>query len=120
VKISKNLPPRPFTYDSSKRLLKDSNQRNIATLWGGKKYSTALAALLVVVSQGKDPRVVVSTDHLPPGPLSDHFVPCGTKGGFLYVVDVNGKKIASCWATMDEKVALAQYIIDAWAEYVSA
>ena len=54
--------------------------------------------------------------HLPPGPYQymvtakpgDH-----DGNGHVYIIDANGRKIANIWGKPDEKMALAQLIIDA-------
>lgn len=52
----------------------------------------------------------------PPGPYS--FMTTALPGehlgtGHVYIVDANGRKIAACWGTKDEKLALAELIIRA-------
>ncbi len=56
------------------------------------------------------------TVHLPPGPfeyettapLDDHH-----GKGHVYIVDANGRKIASIWGKPDEKLALKDLILEA-------
>lgn len=57
-----------------------------------------------------------ATDHLPPGPYQ--FLTTARDGdhlgvGHVYVTDATGRKIASCWGSPDEKLALADLIIKA-------
>lgn len=55
-------------------------------------------------------------DHLPPGPWEyETTAPFdGHHGkGHVYIVDANGRKIASCWGKPDEKLALKDLIIEA-------
>lgn len=51
---------------------------------------------------------------LPPGPY--HYVTTSREGehqgaGYVYLVDVNNRKIASIWGTVNEKLALVELIV---------
>jgi hypothetical protein len=54
--------------------------------------------------------------HLPPRPWSYQ---SNTKpgahlgGGFVYLLDANGRKIGTVWGTPDEKLAIAELVCDA-------
>lgn len=54
--------------------------------------------------------------HLPPGPYAFHTTalpgqPIGN--GHVYLVDANGRRIASIWGKGEEKIALVEMIIAA-------
>lgn len=54
--------------------------------------------------------------NLPPRPW--HYLITAPEGrhqgsGHVYLIDANNRKIASLWGTADEKIALAQLIINA-------
>lgn len=54
--------------------------------------------------------------HLPPGPFEyETTAPFdGHHGrGHVYIVDANGRKIASLWGTAENKMAMKDLIIDA-------
>jgi hypothetical protein len=46
---------------------------------------------------------------LPPLPWSYYENPWG----FVYIVDINNRKIATTWGTADEKIATAELLCDA-------
>jgi len=55
-------------------------------------------------------------DNLPPGPFQYEITaPPGEHEGnrHVYIIDANGRKIASMWGRKEEKMALAALIIEA-------
>jgi len=58
----------------------------------------------------------MSAEHLPPRPWS--FMSITPQGkplgnGHVYLLDANGRKIASLWGNADEKIATAELVCDA-------
>lgn len=52
--------------------------------------------------------------NLPPLPYSFQVISTyGGQAGFVYILDANGRKIASLWGKPDEKTAMAELICDA-------
>jgi hypothetical protein len=60
--------------------------------------------------------------NLPPLPWSYQIVSAYGSGnvGFIYIVDANGRKIASLWGKPQEKEAMAELICDASDRAISA
>jgi hypothetical protein len=54
-------------------------------------------------------------NHLPPLPWRYEARPpgAGGGGGFVYLIDANGRKIASVWGRTEEKIAIARLIAGA-------
>jgi len=107
-----NLPPKPFTYAQGR--ICDANGRAIADVWSKRVPETENLALLVIAeSKGIG---VEGKQVLPPGPLTDPYVPNPGKC-FAYIATRHEKKIFGLWGKDAEKIAMAQFIIEVFKKY---